>query len=220
MRHAKVHGMNLNPELAKLLLQAYLPCGGFTAACSTMRWDPPLGHVPRGFCGATGDLREVELVLVCAEPGDPHLRESHPGTSPAEYFESSYAYAYRCFRDETDLFHRNIRHILDFCFPKLPFDEQLRRVWITDSVKCSARREGGSVPASVAHDCRSRFLERELALFPAAVVVALGKKAATRLKGRHDLICVAAAAPPYGATKAARATWPRIADALRARRAA
>lgn len=211
--------MDLHRQVAELLLQAYEPCGAFTAACRTMRWAPASGHVPRGFCGATGHLHEVELVLVCAEPGDPHSQESHGGASPLELLQSAYAYAYMCLRDRKDLFHRNIRHILDTCFPNQAFDDQLRRVWITDSVKCSARKEGGSVPVAVARECRDRFLVRELALFPGAVVAALGKKAATRLVGVSGVVCVGAAAPPYGVTRAARDSWPRIAEAVRAKRA-
>jgi hypothetical protein len=190
--------VDLHRRVGELLLEAYQPCKGFATACDTMRWEPTSGHVPRGFCGATGDLREVELVMVCAEPGDPHTQESHLGASPVEQLQSAYAYAYTCFRDGKDLFHRNIRHILDTCFPSQRFDHQLRRVWITDSVKCSARKEGGSVPAAVARECRDRFLMRELALFPDAVVVALGKKAAVRLVGVPEVVCVGAAAPPYG----------------------
>ena len=211
--------VELHRQVAELLLQAYQPCGAFAAACASMRWAPTSGHVPRGFCGAARDLREVELVLVCAEPGDPHARESHGGASPMEQLRSAYAYAYMCFRDGKDLFHRNIRHILDTCFPNQPIDQQLRRVWITDSVKCSARKEGGSVPVAVARECRDRFLTRELALFPDAVVAALGKKAADRLIGVPNIVRVGAVAPPYGNTKAARDTWRRIAEAVQTRRA-
>jgi len=162
-------------------------------------------------------LHDVELVMVCAEPGDPHAQESHSGASPLEQLQSTYAYSYKCLRDGKDLFHRNIRRILDSCFPNQSFDQQLRRVWITDSVKCSASKEGGSVPVAVARECRDRFLLRELALFPNAVVAALGKKAAARLVGVPCVVCVDAVAPPRGNTKAARG--PRIAEAVRARRA-
>jgi hypothetical protein len=43
-----------------------------------MRWLPGTGHVPRGFFGATGEVSEVELVLVTPEPGDPHGEELDP----------------------------------------------------------------------------------------------------------------------------------------------
>ena len=76
-----------------------------------MRWNPPAGHVPRGFLGAAGDLSEVELVLVFAEPGDPHFGECHTG------LKSAYDYATYGFGTGKDLFHRNVRHILDLCWP-------------------------------------------------------------------------------------------------------
>jgi len=79
--------MNLNPKLATVLAPAYAPCLEFQRACTEMRWDPSQGHVPRGSLGATGSLEEVELVLVFAEPGDPHAGEQHSG------LESAYKYA-------------------------------------------------------------------------------------------------------------------------------
>ena len=48
-------------------------------------------------------------MLVCAEPGDPHLREHHDVvTTEVSYLESAYAYAYRCFKEETDPYHKRI----------------------------------------------------------------------------------------------------------------
>jgi hypothetical protein len=69
--------MTLNPALAALLAPAYAPCVELRRACTEMRWNPEFGHVPRGFLGAAGRLKEVELVLVFAEPGDPHDGERH-----------------------------------------------------------------------------------------------------------------------------------------------
>jgi hypothetical protein len=66
-----------------------------------MRWAPEEGHVPRGFCGATGSPEDVRLVVVSAEPGDPHESEAHSKTAP---LDSVNEYAYRCFRDGKDLF--------------------------------------------------------------------------------------------------------------------
>jgi hypothetical protein len=108
-----------------------------------MRWAPDEGHVPRGFCGAGGTLEEVRLVLVVAEPGDPHAGERHGANPAAEgRLDSAYAYAYECFKSGKDLFHRNVRLILNLCWPDIDFDEQMRRTWITESVLCSARTEG------------------------------------------------------------------------------
>jgi hypothetical protein len=46
-------------ELVKILLPAFAPCQHFRGSCQTMRWEPAQGHMPRGFCGATGTLTEV-----------------------------------------------------------------------------------------------------------------------------------------------------------------
>jgi len=205
----------LNPELRRLLLEAYGPCPGFERECHDMRWNPQAGHVPRGFCGATGTLEEVALVLVVAEPGDPHFAEAHPA-EPEAALGSTYAYAYRCFRDGKDLFHRNVRAILDLCFPGMTFDEQMRRTWLTESVLCSALKEGGSVRGAVGTACRSRYLARQLALLPNAVVAALGSKAAVRMKGL-SFIAASAAAPPGCNFRGSKESWAAIATAVHAR---
>ena len=133
-------------------------------------------------------------MLVVAEPGDPHPGESHPA-DPVAALESAFLYAYQCFGNGKDQFHRNVRTILDLCWPGEGFDSQMRKTWITESVQCSAQKEGGSVRAPVGAMCRSRYLDEQLRLFPSAVVAALGSKAAKRLAGR-DFIPAFAAAPP------------------------
>ena len=115
------------------LENAYGPCAGFSAECSGMIWNPIRGHVPRGFLGATGDPSEVELVLVVAEPGDPHDAENYRQThSPRALLEEVSQYTLGCFSQGTDQFHRNVRYILDACWPEHSFECQLRRVWITE----------------------------------------------------------------------------------------
>ena len=205
----------LNPELHRLLLPAYRPCRNFSGACREMRWNPPAGHVPRGFCGATGELSEVVLVLVTAEPGDPHDQESHPADTEAAV-RSTFEYAYRCYQNGKDQYHRNIRAILDLCFPDRSFDEHMRRTWMTESVLCSATKEGASVRGPVERACRVGYLDPQLDLFPSAVVAALGGKAAKRLRGRA-FISAFAAAPPGCNFRGARESWEAIARAVRAR---
>lgn len=205
----------INARLRRILLGAYQPCPEFSRSCGSMRWNPAAGHVPRGFCGATGDLTEVALVLVVAEPGDPHASETHPA-SPAAALESSYAYAYRCFSSGKDLFHRNIRKILDLCWPGESFESHMRRAWITESVLCSAKREGASVPSSVSTACRVRYLDEQLRLFPTAVVAALGGKAAVRLAGRQ-FVRGFAAAPPGCNFRGALQSWEAVARAVQTR---
>lgn len=102
--------MKLNSNLAKLLKPAFAPCEAFEGPCREMRWNPARGHVPRGFLGATGNLKDIELVLVFAEPGDPHEGEKHEG------LESAYDYAAYAFETGKDQSHRNVRAILDYRF--------------------------------------------------------------------------------------------------------
>jgi len=209
-------------ELRGILLPAYDPCHGFKAQCTSMRWNPAHGHVPRGFCGALGKLSEVELVLIVAEPGDPHESESHVANSPEEFLAAVCRYAYDCFESGTDQYHRNIRYILDRCWPGLTFAEQMRRAWITESVLCSAPIEGGSVPTAVSQCCVDSYLHKQLAALPNAVVATLGSKAQKRTAqleralGR-EFIHGAAAAPPGCNFHGARESWDRIADAVRKR---
>ena len=109
-----------------------------------MVWCPDSGHIPRGFCGATGPPEKVQVILVCAEPGDPHSNENHGRTpQPDGYLNSAYSYAWDCFKTGKDFFHKNIRYILNLCWPDPSFEEQMRYALITDAVLCSARREGG-----------------------------------------------------------------------------
>ncbi|WP_005032741.1 hypothetical protein [Holophaga foetida] len=194
-----------------MLSHAYR-CPNFDGICTTMRWEPAQGHIPRGFLGATGSPSEVELVLVFAEPGDP---------SPGDHatMDEAIQHAYWAFREGQGLFHRNARKLFQLCWPDLSFDEQLRKVWMTESVLCSAMVTTGPVPKAVEQECGSRFLRRQLALFPNAMVVALGSKAQHRL----DRIGVShhkahAIAPPGCNQQAAYPSWVKVAEALRARR--
>lgn len=209
--------MQPNPALVDVLAPAYQPCIEFQAACSReMRWQPVAGHVPRGFLGAWGSLEEVELVLVFAEPGDPHPHENHEGP---DHLQSAHAYATYGFRSKKDQFHRNVRTILDACWPNVPFEQQLRKVWLTESVLCSARKEGGNVSRAASRACGRRYLLAQLRLFPKALVVALGAKANERLLalGYTKFIAAGSVAPPGCNRRSARDSWERVSIELRAR---
>lgn len=207
-------GEVMEQALIDVLAPAYAPCPEFKGACTSMRWIPKKGHVPRGFCGGAGSIPEVELVLVFAEPGDPHQGEVHEG------LQTAYEYAEACFLGGTDLFHRNVRSILDMCWPDLSFQQQLHKVWLTNSVLCSANNEGGHVPAATCRACGNRYLLNQLSLFPQAVVVALGNKAMQRLEWINftHYLPVSAVAPPGGLQAEARRSWDAIPVALRERR--
>src|SRR5208337_676027 len=145
-------------RLLKVLRPAYGPCPHFFGLCKKMRWEPANGHVPRGFSGALGNIRDVKLVLVFAEPGDPLPGESHKGIESA--MECSLTYL----RTGATPFHKNLLRILDFCFPGQSVDEQLRRTWCTNSVLCSAEQESGPVPAAVEDVCMRTYLRAQLDL--------------------------------------------------------
>lgn len=214
--------MHPAPTLVGLLIEAYGPCKGFADSCRTATWNPAAGHAPRGFCGAAGELGEVRLVLVCAEPGDPHPSECHEtGDSAAERFNSVSSYAWSCFSAGKDQFHRNVRSLLDLCWPGLTFDEQMRKTWITDSVLCSAARECGPVPREMEKGCATRFLIPQLSKFPRATIVALGRKAEGRLirAGVRNFESAYSVAPPGCNQAAARLSWERVAEVVRARTA-
>lgn len=203
-----------SPAVLFLLNAAYEPCPGFAGGCRQAVWDPSAGHVPRGFCGAISGTADVQLVLVCAEPGDPHHTESHAGDgSAAGRLESVSRYAWECFASGKDLFHRNVRTLLSLCWPGATFEDQMKRTWITDSVLCSATQECGPVPGSMERECAARYLVPQLGQFPNAIVVALGRKAERRLRqaGASGFVHAYSVAPPGCNHTPARASWERIA---------
>lgn len=171
-----------------------------------MRWSPESGHVPRGFLGATGELEEVELVLVVAEPGNPQPDERHSG------IESALQAAHFFHSSRRDQFHQNVGYILNLCWPHLTFDEQLRKVWLTESVLCSAPVEGGRVRHPVEVACGEKYLRHQLDLFPHALVVALGQKAQRRLRaiGFKRFLAADSVAPPGCNRRGARLSWDAI----------
>lgn len=164
-------------ELVNILLPAYGRCSGFGTTCTDMRWEPAKGHVPRGFRGAIGQAKEVGLVLVLAEPGDPY--EPVRGLR-RDYLSKVYVASNRDLH-RTDRFGPNVRLIMHMAWPQSPLEEQLKRTWLTESVLCSAKVESGSVPFSVERECSTRYLMPQLGLFPNARIVALGSKARDRL---------------------------------------
>ena len=205
--------MKVNKEISDLLLPAYSPCCGFNHNCRTMRWSPEMGHVPRGFTGACASYKDVRLILVCAEPGDPHSNERHnTSNEPIDIMESAYNYAYKCFEYGKDLFHRNVRSIMKSCWPADSFRIHMEKVWITESVLCSALKESGSVPTSICRYCADKYIKKQIELFKHAKVVALGSKAKNRLEKAEirNFLPAFAAAPPGCNKKEAIRSWNEI----------
>jgi hypothetical protein len=164
-------------ELIEILLPAYRPCPAFENVCREMRWAPEKGNAPRGFCGAAGRLKDVKLVLIMAEPGDPHNGESNlASTDPNELISETIHYSYLCYKTGKDLFHRNVQYILDLFWPGLGFEEKIRRTWITESVLCSAMKEGGNIPSAIWRQCVKQYLIPQIEILDPLMVLALGSK--------------------------------------------
>lgn len=201
-----------NERVLEVMKAAY-PCPSFQTACKSMRWNPGEGHIPRGFLGATGHPEEVELVLVFAEPGDPM-----PGDHAS--MEEAIRHATWAFREGSGAFHQNARWLFEACWPGLPFEAQLRKVWLTESVLCSAEVTTGPVSAQVERACGQRYLARELMCFPNALVVALGQKATQRMGslGMTGFESAFAFGKPGCFQAGAKPSWQRIADLITARR--
>jgi hypothetical protein len=201
------------PELVGILAPAFEPCRHFAGACAgTARWDPVHGHVPRGFKGALGTLDDIELVLVVAEPGDPFHDERYDAeSSSAEQIEEITEYSLRALA-YPDPFVRNLRRILDDCWPDLSLDDQLRRTWITESYLCSAPRESGPVPQASWSVCGRDYLAPQLSLLADRAVVVCGVKACKRVEalGFRGSFAVPAIAPPEGNKPRAREAHRKI----------
>ncbi len=208
-RNARGVTMLPDERLRAVLVPAYSPCPAFDTACKgKMQWAPEEGHVPRGFAGGIGPLAAVRLVLVCAEPGNPYVDEKYPQGPPASVLDAVCRYVFTARKASEDVYHQNLRYVLDGCFPGMDFCKQLERVWITNSVLCSAKREGDPVPAAVGHECRERYLEAQLRLLPkTAFILALGQKAQRRLRDWPNVQAAYSVAPPGCHRREARPSW-------------
>lgn len=205
-----------NRRLFDALVEAYQPCRQF-GTCREAVWNPQRGHIPRGFLGATGELSDVEVVMVFAEPGHPHDNERYnPDHAPARMLESGLRHVYDSYKNGTDLFHRNVRWFLSRLYPGLGFDQQLRHAWLTEGRLCSIHNEIGGTTDPL---CARHYLARQLEMLPNATVVGFGDKAQRYLKRlRADYMAAYALAPPGANHKPARPSWERVVAAIEERR--
>jgi hypothetical protein len=207
-------------ELREILEPAYGPCVHLSGICRhTCDWRPERGLVPRGFGGASATPDAVRLVIVTAEPGEPMDGEQYAGSpyqilsavlsSRTEYLVEGTARR----NGRPEPYTRSLRKILDLCWPALNIGEQLERTWVTNSVKCSA--PGGKFSKEIERVCIATYLGNELAAFPDAFVLALGNKAASRLKSSG--ICVDATAdhPSTRPYREPEITWLAAAQRFR-----
>jgi len=212
-------------ELRRTLLPAYR-CAAFDGICGAnlVRYDPAGGLFPRGYAGASGQVDEVELVLVLAEPGEPPEEGATPMPEgePGAIIDQNATRVGCSFRDGKSVFHRNVRYLLDQCWLELTFEEQMRRTWITEGVLCSAAKASSPVPRIVETECAKRYLAEQLAVLRGAFVIALGGKAKRRVgmvAGRSPNMVAFAAGKPGGLHKAAKSSWSAAAAEFHAWRA-
>jgi hypothetical protein len=175
-------------ELAAILEPAFGPCPHLADVCAgNACWDPARGYVPRGYLGATRSLGEIRLVLATAEPGEPDEGDAYRGT-PAAMLAAAAARSLAAFergpqqRSAPAPFHRNLRKILDFCWPGESLESQLAQTWIAPAVLCTARVFGMPVPRAMEVTCVHAYFRRELDVLGDVFIVALGAKAHARLE--------------------------------------
>ncbi len=189
--------MNIYPnaKLISVLKRAYAPrCPHFSShggSCPESTWEPQCGHVPRGFLGATGALEEVRVVMVLAEPGNPQHSEEYDSNLDSEgMLKSTVKFVHQCYDRRCGKLHSHARWFLDCLYPKLEFEEQLRRVWITESRLCSLNESAGQGRLELYWRCEDHYLAEQLKLLSHADVVAFGGKARAtvrRLRKRQPI---------------------------------
>ena len=205
-----------NEQIRSVMLDAYRPCRNF-GKCREAKWDPEHGQLPRGFLGATGEPEDVEVVMVFGEPGRPHdgeVYDAHSG--PESLLRSGMQYTYNCHQSGKDQFHKNVRWFMSEIYPGLTFDQQLRRVWLTEGRLCSIDNETGS---TTDRTCASNYLVRQISMLPKATVVAFGTRKAQRyLKGIGISFIPAYALSQPGCNFAgARPSWLAAIEQIKAR---
>lgn len=188
-----------------MLLPAFAPCAGF-GTCPEAVWQPAIGHVPRGFLGAAGDLAQVRAIMVFAEPGGVYPQDHYdPALTPQQMLSACVAETLRIMAAAQHQFHRNVRWFIDQIVPGQDLASQLCSVWLTEARLCSVAQEIGGRKDRT---CADRYLARQIALMPGAVVIGFGAKAQACLSALQIPHCAARALAPPGANhRPARPSW-------------
>lgn len=173
-------------EIASILQTALAPCPHLSGVCAGhAAWDPAHGYVPRGYLGATARARDVRLVLATAEPGEPDDGESYDGP-PAAMLAVAAARLKAALEFERNgtpaPFHRNLRKILNYCWPDDPLQRQLAKTWIAPVVLCSPLVPGKPIPRAMETTCGRTYFRRKIDLLGDVFIVALGAKAHARIE--------------------------------------
>ena len=168
--------------------------------------------------GQPARLKEVEVVMVLAEPGPPKdtkpnsEKYEHSDDDPKATLERVVKFVYGCYDEAIGPPHNHVRWFLECRYGRMPFDEQLRRVWITEARLCSIRRKG-KPPMRWHTTCEAEYLHNQLRTLEHASVVAFGGKAHDSLRrlGWPAIEAIALALPGCNQS-GARPSWE---DALR-----
>ena len=144
--------------------------------------------------------------MVFAEPGGVYPTDHYDTSLSAQnLLAATVAETGRIIATSQDQFHRNVRWFIDQILPGQAFAAQLRGVWLTEGRLCSVAQEiGGRKDRS----CADRYLARQIALMPNAVVIGFGNKAQAYLSAlRIDHCAARALAPPGANHRPARPSW-------------
>ena len=161
----------------KILRWAYGPCCGFGGACSgTAKWKPECGHVPRGFVGALGRIREIKVVILLDKPGQPFWDEEYLGKSKLAKLKQTSKFTFSAIEDEASPFQKRLKYLLNYLFLDIQdqLDLQLRKTWITETYLCSIRPSKKDAPPLAKQECVDRYLAPQLDLLSERPVIALG----------------------------------------------
>jgi len=210
-------------ELLEILKSAY-KCPSFSGVCSNVCYKPELGYMPRGYTGAFGNLADIELILILAEPGNPPESQNekyNDSLAPNELIAKVASGVEGAIRNHKDSkFHENIADILIECWPGLELENQLKRTWITESVLCAAYKSTAPISTEIELECAHRYLLRHLQCLnknKSRFVAVLGGKAKRRIQrlpiqefGNLTFQYYPAPGKPYGNFKKAKLAWTNL----------
>jgi len=136
----------VDPDIKRIVTPMHAPCR-FMRACEgawrqadgrvsgeVTLWNPAIGWVPRGFCGATAGTAAVELVLVAGEPSRPDADEMY---DVEDSIEAASRRSKANMTTNRTITHRGMQYIPNFFFPCEALEKLFDRVFRMESVFCS-----------------------------------------------------------------------------------
>ena len=194
-----------HPNLLDIMKEAY-PCAKFyeqqesvpnfkteivnCQVCKEADWNPAKGFMPRSYIGATGKLEEVEAILVCISPFEPHRavephrgEEYDPEHSSLEMVEANVRYVHDCIRGLQprfkSRFHIRMKEFLDKLYPNEHLNQILKKVWITQCRLCSSNSDSTDIDSV---SCMDLYLKKQLEILSDATIVVFGEQAQKAMK--------------------------------------